>query len=66
MLVGRGPMPKRAPPLVNGTCVPTISLFAPPTYLQARFRDVNECFGEAPREAESKAAAQPGKRQDVL
>jgi hypothetical protein len=60
-------MPKHTRPLVDCACVPTISLFDPPTHGIASLRDAIASLGETrqPGVRTSTAAAPEGTGQDV-
>jgi hypothetical protein len=73
-ILGRGRVLRPTRPLVDCACVPTISLFDPPTYTIASLRDVLASFrhGESPtgetrlRDGRTSTAAAPqGFGQDV-
>jgi hypothetical protein len=54
-------------PLADCACVPTISLFDPPSYVVASLRDAIVSLGETPLDdgRTSTAAAQTGNGQDI-
>jgi hypothetical protein len=60
-------MPRPTRPLADCACVPSISLFDPPTYFVVSLREAIVSFGETQQREErtSTAAAQEGTGQDI-
>jgi hypothetical protein len=67
LFTGRGRMLRQTRSLADGACVPTISLFDPPTDVMSSLREVLSSLGETRSRDErtSTAAAPEGTGQDV-